>query len=54
MNCKIPKMVLSHCKCVHDDDSLNVENLLMANNAAEQTGLNLRGLFSDDMAGNKR
>jgi len=54
MNCKIPKMVLSHCQWAHDDDSLNVENLPMANNAAEQTSLNSRNLFRDDMAGNKR
>jgi len=36
---KIPKMILSRCEWAHDDYSLNVENLPMAERDPEQTGL---------------
>ncbi|MDQ6990755.1 MAG: site-specific DNA-methyltransferase [Mariprofundaceae bacterium] len=36
---KIPKMVLSRCEWAHDDYSLNVENLPMAQKDAEQVDL---------------
>jgi len=45
---KIPKMVLSQCEWAHDDYSLNVENLPMAQKAPEQADL-----FGDDAAGGK-
>jgi len=45
---KIPKMVLSRCEWAHDDYSLNVENLPMAQKAPEQADL-----FGDDAAGGK-
>jgi len=43
---KIPKMVLSRCEWAHDDYSLNVENLPMAQKDAEQ-----KSLFEDDALG---
>jgi len=43
---KIPKMVLSRCEWAHDDYSLNVENLPMAQKDAEQ-----KKLFEEDSAG---
>ncbi|MDQ6967992.1 MAG: site-specific DNA-methyltransferase [Mariprofundaceae bacterium] len=45
---KIPKMVLSRCEWAHDDYSLNVENLPMAQKDAEQVDL------FDDIEGGKR
>ena len=38
---KIPKMVLSRCEWAHDDYSLNVANLPMAEREPEQTGLDI-------------
>jgi len=43
---KIPKMVLSRCEWAHDDYSLNVDNLPMAQKDAEQAEL-----FGDDTEG---
>ncbi|MFK5949644.1 MAG: site-specific DNA-methyltransferase [Methylococcales bacterium] len=38
---KIPKMVLNRCEWAHDDYSLNVQNLPMADDASEQIGLDI-------------
>ncbi|WP_286262231.1 site-specific DNA-methyltransferase [Thalassotalea atypica] len=38
---KIPKMVLNRCEWAHDDYSLNVQNLPMADDTDEQIGLDI-------------
>ena len=39
---KMPKAVLKHCEWAHDDYSLNVQNLPMAEHDPEQFGLGLK------------